>query len=297
MDSGKIKKRLKLAVYLTSFVLFIEIAGGLMANSLALLSDAAHMFTDVFSLTLSLFALNIAAKPFTSAKTYGYHRVEIFAALGNGILLFLMACGIFYEALHRLIDPGEVNFQILIVVATAGLLTNLGVLYFLKDTVKHNQDLNIKSALFHVIGDSAASVGVILGGAIMWLTQWYIVDAILAAAISVFLLWVAKNIIGDAFHILLEGAPKGVSVQEVKHALKSIPAVKDIHELHVWCICSNIYALSAHALVNDQRVNQVESVLQEIKTTLKTRFNITHSTVQFETSLCGDSESFCDIKH
>jgi cobalt-zinc-cadmium efflux system protein len=148
-----------------------------------------------------------------------------------------------------------------------------------------------------VIGDSVASVGVIAGGFIMLYTEWYLADPIIATVISIFLFWIAKNIIKAALHILLEAVPEGISVQEVKQTLKSIPDIKDIHELHIWSICSNIYALSAHALVNDQKVNQVESILDEVKGTLKDKFNITHSTIQFETNLCGNAEVLCEMKH
>ena len=297
MEPGVIEKRLKWAILLTSLALVIEIIGGTLANSLALLSDAAHMFTDVMALSLSFFALKIAGKPSTDTKTFGYHRVEIFAAFLNGILLLLMACGILYEAWQRALDPHAVDSQVLIIAASIGLAVNLCVLYFLREPASHNHDLNIKSAFYHVVGDSVASIGVIAGGTVMLYTQWYIVDTFIAVAIAIFLIWVAKKIMRSALHILLEAVPEGVSIQEVKLALTAIPAIKDIHELHIWCICSNIFALSAHALVNDQKVNQVESVLGEIKETLKTRFNIDHSTIQFETNLCGDSELVCDMKH
>ena len=195
MESGIIEKRLKWAVLLTFLVLCIEVIGGIIANSLALLSDAAHMFTDVLSLSLSLFALKIAGQPATNTKTYGYHRVEIFAAFLNGLLLLLMACGILYEAWQRALDPLAVNSQVLIIAAGIGLAVNLCVLYFLREPASHNHDLNIKSAFYHVVGDSVASVGVIAGGTVMLYTQWYIVDTFIAVAISIFLLWVAKKII------------------------------------------------------------------------------------------------------
>jgi len=299
MNSPTVQIRLKIALALIFVVLCVEVAGGIIAHSLALLSDAAHMLTDVFALSLTLMALTIAAQPSNHTKTFGYHRVEILAALANGVLLLLMALGILWEAYRRFTEPGEVHSLIVIAVATVGLATNLGVLYFLKDPVHnaHHQDLNLKAAFYHVIGDSLASVAVIVGGVAMWFTQWYALDSIIAALVALVLIWGAKSIIGDAFHILLEGVPEGISIQEVERELTSIPAVKDIHELHVWCICSNIYALSAHALVNDQKVNQVESILEDIETLLKDKFNITHSTVQFESSPCPAAGVACDIKH
>jgi cobalt-zinc-cadmium efflux system protein len=299
MESLPIHKRLKIALTLVFFVMVVEVAGGIMAHSLALLGDAAHMLTDAFALSLSLMALTIAARPSTQTKTFGYHRVEILAAMANGILLLIMAFGILWEAYLRFTEPREVHSLMVIAVASVGLATNLGILYFLKDPIhnSHNHDLNLKGAFYHVIGDSLASVAVILGGAVMWWTEWYTLDSIIAAAVALFLLWGAQSIIGDSFHILLEGVPKGISIQEVEKELTSIPAIKDIHELHVWSICSNIYALSTHALINDQKVNQVESILIEIETLLKDKFNITHSTVQFESNPCSSAGVACDIRH
>lgn len=299
MESPAIRKRLKIALTLVFFVMCVEVAGGLIAHSLALLGDAAHMLTDAFALSLSLMALTIAAQPSTQTKTFGYHRVEIMAALANGILLLLMALGILWEAYRRFMEPQEVHSGIVIAVATVGLATNLGVLYFLKDPVhnSHHHDLNLKGAFYHVIGDSLASVAVIAGGVAMWMTQWYALDSIIAGVVTLILIWGAQSIIRDAFHILLEGVPKGISIREVEKELTSIPAIKEVHELHVWSICSNIYALSTHALVNDQKVNQVESILKEIEILLKEKFNITHSTVQFESNPCPAADGVCDIKH
>ena len=193
MGPGVIEKRLKWAILLTSLALVIEIIGGTLANSLALLSDAAHMFTDVMALSLSFFALKIAGKPSTDTKTFGYHRVEIFAAFLNGVLLLLMACGILYEAWQRALDPHAVDSQVLIIAASIGLAVNLCVLCFLREPASHNHDLNIKSAFYHVVGDSVASIGVIVGGTVMLYTQWYIVDTFIAVAIAIFLIWVAKK--------------------------------------------------------------------------------------------------------
>ena len=299
MESPVIRKRLKIALILVFLVMCVEVAGGLLAHSLALLSDAAHMLTDAFALSLSLLALTIAAQLSNHTKTFGYHRLEILAALANGLLLVLMALGILWEAYRRFTDPQEVHSMVVIGVALVGLMTNLCVLYFLKDPVhnSHHHDLNLKGAFYHVIGDSLASVAVVAGGVGMWFTQWYSLDSIMAALVALILLWGAKSIISDSLHILLEGVPKGISIQEVEKELTSIPEIKDIHELHVWSICSNIYALSTHALVNDQKVNQMESILKKIETLLKDKFNITHSTVQFESSPCSAAHAACDIRH
>ena len=297
MHSPVIQKRLKLSILFTALILVAETVGGVVANSLALLSDAAHMFGDVFSLSLSWFALKIASQPFTDTKTYGYHRMEIFAAFINGVLLLAMAAMIFFEALERFQNPGEVNSLLVLGVATLGLVTNMGVLYFLKDSAMHSHDLNVKSAFFHVVGDALASIAVILGAIVMWVTGWYTLDILLSIAISGLLLFGAWNILSDAVHILLEGVPKGISISEVEKELTSIPAIKNVHELHVWSICSNIYALSTHALVNDQKVQQAEAVLNEAQNLLKEKFNITHSTIQFESSPCQQADALCEMKH
>lgn len=297
MESYSIRNKLKLSILLTLFVLSIEVVGGLLANSLALLSDAAHMFMDTFSLYLSWFALKISDRPSTHTKTYGYHRVEIFVALLNGVLLILLSLVILYEAFQRCLHPEEVKNRIVIIVAIVGLLTNLAILYFLKNPVKHMHDLNLKSAFYHVIGDSLASVGVIVGGIIMIYTGWYILDAVIGAGIGILLIWGAKNIVSDSLHILLEGVPKEISIQDVERELTAISAIKDVHELHVWCICSNIYALSTHALVSDQKMIEVDSTLKEARRILKEKFNISHSTIQFESSPCGKAGTPCTFKH
>ncbi len=297
MESSDIKNRLKLAIALTFTLMCVEVAGGFWSGSLALLSDAAHMFIDVLALCLSFFALVISELPTNSSKTYGYHRMEILAALINGIVLLIMAGGILWEAFESWQNPSEVNSAIVIWVAVFGLSANLGVIYFLTGSMNHGHDLNIRSAFYHVLGDTIASVGVVIGGIVMLFTGWYFVDPLLAAAIALLLIWGAFKLISESVHILLEGVPKGVSIEEVEKELTAIPEIKNIHELHIWCICSNIYALSTHALINDQKVNQVESILDEMRRFLKTRFNITHSTIQFESTPCGHEAILCEVKH
>ncbi len=277
----------------------VQVIGGVISNSLALIGDAAHMLTDSFSLGLSWLALKIAAQPSTSTKTYGYHRMEIFAAFINGLLLLAMALGIAWEAYERFQNPKEIQSLTVIWVALIGLTANLAVIYFLKDAAhaNHGQDLNVKGAFFHVLGDTLSSVAVILGALIMWFTNWFLLDSIIAISISLFLIYIAKKIIADSVHILLEGVPKGISLSEVKNELSSLPEIQDIHELHIWCICSNIYALSTHALIKAQKIHQAEKILKDAKNLLQKKFNITHSTIQFEIKPCGSSEVLCNMKH
>ncbi len=299
MQSPAIKRRLQWAIGLTFLVLCAEALGGWLANSLALLSDAAHMFTDVASLSLSLLALTLAGRPGSDSKSYGYHRMEIFAALINGLLLFLMALAILWEAANRFFSPEPVHSPIMITVAVVGLITNLAVLYFLKDTAhdqKHH-DLNLRSAIYHVLGDTLASVAVILGGVVILKTGWFWTDSVIAALVALVLMWGAKSLVGESIHILLEGVPRGISLKEVERELNSIPQVENIHELHVWAICSNIYALSTHARINDAGLGQSETIRETIQNRLAEKFNITHTTIQLETEPCGLSELTCDMKH
>ncbi len=295
MESTQVQKRLKIAIFLTFAIFCFEAAGGWIAGSLALLSDAGHMFSDVFALFLSWMALRIATLPSTSTKTYGYHRLEIFAALINGLLLLGMAGTILFEAFERFQNPREVQTGIVLLVGGIGLATNLAVIYFLKEPGLQSGDLNVKSALYHVLGDTLASLGVIAGALVMQWTGWFWVDALVGAAIACLLIWGAKHILTDSVHILLEGVPKGISLSEVKRELTAIPAIKNIHELHIWCICSNIYALSTHALVGDSKASQ--GLLTEVQDVLRQKFNITHTTIQFESTPCGQGEILCDMNH
>jgi cobalt-zinc-cadmium efflux system protein len=296
-DPSTTQKNLQQAVVLTFCVFLLEAVGGWLAQSLALLSDAAHMFMDVFALTLTWMALKISCRPSTRTKTYGYHRIEILAALANGLLLMGISFGILYEAYERYQAPPQVRSAAVMAIALAGLFTNLAVMRLLKHDALHSHDLNLKSAFYHVLGDSLASLAVIASGGVMFFTGWYAADAIAAGVIGLLLIWGAWSFIADSLHILLEGVPKGISIQDVERELVSIPDIKGIHELHIWCLCSNIYALSTHALINDQRVNQVELLLNEIETRLREKFNITHSTVQFEANPCRQIQSLCAMKH
>ena len=213
-------------------------------------------------------------------------------------MFIFMACGILYEALQRYQSPPAINSEMVMGVAAIGLIANLIVIYYLKDPFQHTRTtLNLKSAFFHVLGDLIASVGVLIGGAIIWFTGWNIVDPLLATGISSLLFWGAWNVLSEALHILLEGMLKGMSLSKVKKELQAIPAVQDIHELHIWCICPNMYALSTHALIHDSMANQFEKTLKEIKSLLADKFNIKHSTIQFETHPCEENDSLCDISH
>lgn len=290
-----IASRLIWAILLTSLTLVAEVIGGIWTNSLALLSDAAHVFLDLFALILSLGAIRLASMPVSETRTFGWHRTEVFASFINGVTVFLMAVGIFYEAGVRFLNPEEVKSLPMFVIATVGLLANL-----LSASALHqhsHDDLNVRSAFLHVIGDAAASVGVIIGGIVMYFTGWYVVDALISAGIGCVIFWGSWRVIRDSVHILLEGVPRGMSVGEVHGAIVNVEGVDDVHHLNIWTICSHINALSAHIDVNPAFKGKQAGVLRRIEELLFDRFHISHTTLQVECSRCVEGPVIKEIQH
>ena len=265
-------------------IMVAEIIGGLLSNSLALLGDAGHMLTDALALGLSLLAVNIARRPATLTRTFGYYRAEIIAALANGTILALISIYIFYEAYQRLFDSPAIRSPLMILVASIGLVANLiGILLLRKSS---HSNINVKAAFWHVIGDTISSVGVIIAGVIILLTGWYIVDPILAFFVGIIILWGAVRIVKESADILLESVPKHIRIEELASAAKSVPGVEDIHDIHVWTITSNIYALSAHLCIEDQTVSRSTEIVTLVNNILAENFNITHTTLQLECESC-----------
>jgi cobalt-zinc-cadmium efflux system protein len=284
------------AVGLTFAILIAEIIGGILTNSLALLSDAAHVFADVFALVLSWVAVYLTTLPATNRRTYGYHRAEVFAAFINGASLLVISGWIFYEAYNRLLNPEPVKSLEMLIIAAVGLLVNLGVaLIFLKES---HDNLNVKSAFLHVIGDALSSAGVIIGGVIMMFTKWYLVDPILSFLIGAVILFGAFRITREALHILLEGTPRNVNLDEVTKEIKKLDFVKEVHDMHIWSIRSDYSALSAHVLVDAQSIRAMQNTLSAIGNMLKEKFGIYHTTIQLE---CGDNACMdsllCNFRH
>jgi cobalt-zinc-cadmium efflux system protein len=293
-DRG-ITRRFGFAIALTSVTFVAELVGGLWTNSLALLADAAHVFTDLFALLLSLMAIRLANLPATDKRTYGWHRAEILAALVNGATLILISLGILHEAWARLLDPQEVKSKEMFIIATVGLMMNLIVASRLHS--HSHDDLNVRSAFLHVVGDAIASVGVIAGGLIMFFTGWYILDAVISVAIVAIIFVGALRILREALHILLEGVPSRIDIQEVVARMRKVDGVNDIHHLHVWSICSHITALSAHVDVEPQfRLRQGE-IVGEIERMLEHDYHIVHSTLQVECSRCLSGPVIQQLQH
>ncbi|MEE8168391.1 MAG: cation diffusion facilitator family transporter [Candidatus Hydrothermarchaeales archaeon] len=282
-DSGKAEKELRLVIILTAFILVAEVFGGIISNSLALLSDAAHVFSDLFALSISWFALKLAAKPPSAARTFGYHRAEVFAAVINGSALVIISLFIFKEAYERILTPLPVKSAQMLAIAVIGLIVNLFVVFKLR---KHAQtDLNIRSAFFHALGDAIASIGVIIGAVIIMLTGYYAADSIISIFIGVIILAGSFRILKDSTHILLEGTPPHIDMNKVSEAIASIVGVKGVHDLHVWSICSHINAASAHIIVEDVRMKDIDEMSKEIKNKMSS-FDISHTTFQFECETC-----------
>lgn len=287
--------KFKIAIALTAVTLAAELAGGFWTNSLALLSDAAHVFLDLFALVLSLAAVKLATLPTSDRHTFGFHRSEVFASFINGLTVFLMALGIMYEAMGRFATPEKVKSLPMLLIAVIGLAMNLLAARVLHD--HSHDDLNVRSAFLHVIGDAAASAGVIAGGVVMYYTGWYQLDALISAAIGVLILAGAGRLLRDSIHILMEGTPRGLELADVAHAIQSVDGVQDVHHLNVWTVCSHILALSVHIDVDVGYEGERTAILHAIEHLLEERFHITHTTIQMECTACANGPVIKALGH
>ncbi len=261
-----------------------EVIGGIFSGSLALLGDAGHMLVDALALGLSLFAMAVARRPATATKTFGYHRFEILAALANGTILVLVSLYIFYEAYQRFLEPPVVKIPLMLSIATIGLLANIGGIMLLNKA--SHRSLNVKAAFWHIIGDTISSFGVIIAGIVIMFTGWYVADTIAALLIGCIILLGAVRIVGEAIDILLEAVPKHIEISRVIDAIRKIPGVNEVHDIHIWTITSNIYALSAHLVIDDQMVSGSVEIVRTVRRELARRFDISHTTLQLECESC-----------
>ncbi len=287
----KLEHRFILALIISIAVFLAELVGGWWTGSLALLSDSAHVFLDVFALGLSYIALRVAALPADDRHTYGWHRVEVFAALLNGITLLGITLAIFYEAWERLQNPTPIHSAEMLIIAAIGLVASLATARILED--HHHNDLNTRSAFLHVIGDALASLGVIVGGVVMLATGWYALDPLISAFIGAIIVTSSWRVLRSSLHILFEGAPEGIAIGEVARAMGNVAGVQDVHDLHLWSICSGYPALSAHVLVADAACETTIAQMSALKQMLSERFKIQHTTIQFETTNCGQGTVVC----
>ena len=270
---------LKAALTITATFLLAEFAGALYTNSLALLADAGHMLTDVAALSLSLFAMRFSSRRATPRKTYGFYRVEILAALLNGVFLILVAIYIFYEAYQRFSNPPEVKAGWMLVIAGVGLLSNLASAYLLFG--KHRDSLNVRGAFFHVLSDAFGSMGAILAGVAILVGGYKIADPLISIFVAVLILWSSWVLIRDAVDILLEGTPAHINIVSLREQLGRADGVGSVHDLHVWTLTSGVLAMSCHVVAQNNNFNRTE-LLSRVSSIARERFRIDHTTIQIE---------------
>lgn len=272
-------RRLSVVLVLTVIYMVAEAVGGWWTGSLALLADAGHMLTDVAALALALTAIWFSARPATSSKTFGYYRLEILAALINGVALVVISLLVFYEAYRRWASPPSVRSNVMILVASGGLVINLICARILHG--RHEVDLNVRAAWIHVVSDALGSVAAIVAGALMSLFGWYSADPFFSAIIGLLIVWSSWNLIREATNVLLEGTPAHINLAAVENAILATDGVDDVHDLHIWTITSGREALSAH-VVHGPSISQPD-LLKDLRTKLYDRFGVDHLTIQLET--------------
>jgi len=280
------QKSLLIALLITLVIFFVELVGGFISNSLALVSDAGHMLTDTMALGMALGAVFFVARPATTKRTFGFYRIEILAALLNGSLLFMVALYIFYEAYMRFMHPAAVRSLLMLGIALIGLVANLAGALVISLGSKEN--LNIRAAFLHVISDAVSSVGVIVGGVIIYFTRWYVVDPILGILIGVLILRGAYGLVKEATDILLESTPRGIKFDEVAEEIKKIRGVVGLHDLHIWTLTSGVNAISAHLMIADEMTDEAANILDEVKRHLANKYDIKHCTFQTECESCPE---------
>ena len=269
--------KLRLALGLTLGILLIELAGGLYSHSLALLSDAGHVLTDVFALGLAWFALEQSRRPADQRRSYGYQRVGILAALVNSAALIVIVVAIAIEAVRRLLAPEPVQGGVVIATALVGVAINVFVILNLGGS---GRNLNLRAAMLHVTGDVAASVGVVVAGLVILLTGWLYVDSILSLAIAALIAYGAWGIVRETVNLLMEGTPAEIDLKALTAEIEHTPQVTGLHDLHVWALSSESMALSCHIVIADTSLADAEHVVRDVEGRLCERFDIGHSTIQ-----------------
>src|SRR5437016_3957873 len=278
--------RLRFALGLTLVILVVELAGGLLSHSLALLSYAGHVLTDVFALGLAWFAVEQSKRPADQRRTYGYQRVIILAALLNAITLIVIVLAIAIEAVRRLMDPAPVQGGLVIATALVAIAINAFVILTLRGD---RDNLNLRAAMLHVTGDVAASVGVVIAGAVILLTGWLPIDPLLSLAIAALIAYGAWGIVRETVNLLLEGTPREVDLAAVRTEITGTKLVTGVHDLHVWALSSDELALSCHIVIDDTSLGDAEHVVRDLESKLCDRFAIGHTTIQVESCHpCGE---------
>jgi cobalt-zinc-cadmium efflux system protein len=284
------RRRLSIALALTVTYMVAEVIGGLAANSLALLADAGHMFSDAAALGLSVMAVTLAQRPATMRRTYGFHRAEILAALANGAALVALSVLIGREAWERLAEPPEVHGGLMLMVAGGGLAINLANLMIL--SAGRDSNLNVRGAWLHVMADTLGSIGAMSAGVVIYLFGWRWADPVASFVIATLVLYSAWGLVRETLDVLMEGVPKGISIEDVTSALEELPGVLDTHDLHVWSLTSGRNIATAHLIIAEDADHQ--SIIDTANRTLALRFAIEHATIQVEHDALASQCNPCD---
>jgi len=292
---GSVKRGLAMGIGLNLLIVVAEVFAGLVSGSLGLLSDAVHNFTDMAALGITAFAIWQAKKPPTAEKTFGYHRTGILTALINSMALVAITLWIFYEAWQRFLDPQPVGGALVIITATLALCANLIIVFILRN--RASGDINIRSAILHLVGDAAASAAVVISGTVIVISGWYPVDPLVSVVLGLAILWGAWQIIRETLEIFLESSPRAIDVDQLVAEMKTEDGVRDIHDIHVWTLGSEVYALSCHVLVDDVKVSEGGRIMADLKKMLADDFGIVHSTLELEAVCCDVSGPYCGINH
>jgi cobalt-zinc-cadmium efflux system protein len=275
-----IQRHLKVSIFVAIAIALIELVGGILSNSLSLVSDAVHVFGDILAIFMSLFAVSLATRQHKGSMTYGYHRAEVLASMANGILLCAISVWIAVEAYQKLYSPKPIDAVLVMALASIGLAGNLVIMKVLRQDQERN--LNVKSAFSHVLYDTISSIAVISVGAFTFFTGVLGLDPLVALLIAVFIARSGFKIAKDSAHILLEGAPSHVDIEEIRSSILKIEKVLEVHDLHVWTIASGMNALSGHIVVPDQILSEADKAVQAINRMLLEKYGITHTTLQVE---------------
>jgi cobalt-zinc-cadmium efflux system protein len=279
-----LQKKFRIFIWLSLFVLIMEIAGGIVTNSLALISDAGHVLIDLLALLLAYFAMRLTKRAATKTFTFGFFRAEILAAVTNGVILILLTLYIFYQSYLRFLTVQKINGPEMFTIAIIGFLANLYVVFKMHKDEKEN--LNVRGAYLHVLSDTVSSVGVVVAGFLIIVTGNYIFDPIVSTLIGVFILISCLRLIRESSRILMEAVPEHIDLRKVSEDIQHIPCVKEVHDLHIWSISSDVYALNAHILIDTNDVNSLNQIISQINDMLKSKYHITHSVIQSECERC-----------
>jgi cobalt-zinc-cadmium efflux system protein len=276
----QVQQHLKVSIFVAIVIALVEFVGGILSNSLSLISDAAHVFGDILAIFLSLFAVTLATREHIGSMTYGYHRAEVLAALANGTLLCVISAWIVVEAYQKLYTPRPIDALLVMTLGAIGLAGNLIIMKVLRQDLE--KSLNVKSAFSHVLYDTISSIAVICVGIITYFTGVHVLDPLVAFLIAALIARSGYKITKESAHILLEGAPHYVDIEEVRTSIMQTEKILDVHDLHVWTIASGMNVLSGHIVVPDQILSEADKLVQTINKTLLENYGITHSTLQVE---------------